>query len=330
MSPTQEIRPIQAHQLAELCRTHRYGRFLEDPQLPDDAGRRLFVNDLQMGLKNKTFEGICLKLDNQQLGALFYHLSSWDSEHFGFNVAIIDHIVVPESESSTDRHQVTARLLQEFQTWCQISRIRCVFVKVSALNLPVIHALERTGYGFIESWVHNKVVLQHATSAPTLEARRAHPEDLDLLLSWLPGAFVSQRFHADPNFERDKCEDVYTKWARSAFERSQADVLVFEHESRACAALFSSSLDLSAYFGLKLTDLSMAIVDPKQRARGIGKMMFESGFQYYREQGMDVVHSGLSTRNVASMRLHNRAQFTHLSTLVTFHKWLDVASTSGL
>ena len=66
----------------------------------------------------------------------------------------------------------------------------------------------------------------------------------------------------------------------------------------------------------------MIVLDSAHRGRGLGTGFFIALAHYHRQEGLDIIGSGLSVRNLASLNLHNKLDFKVFSTLVTFHKWL--------
>jgi RimJ/RimL family protein N-acetyltransferase len=82
------------------------------------------------------------------------------------------------------------------------------------------------------------------------------------------------------------------------------------------------SSDLREYFGLQFAMWKMALLDPMNRNKGLGTDFFIACLHYHREEGLDVVDSGLSIRNLSSLNLHIKLNFKITSTLVTLHKWL--------
>ena len=65
----------------------------------------------------------------------------------------------------------------------------------------------------------------------------------------------------------------------------------------------------------------MALICPDSRDKKIGVDFLMSVLLYHKREGLDVVDSGLSIRNLASLNLHNKMGFKTFFTLVTLHKW---------
>jgi L-amino acid N-acyltransferase YncA len=80
--------------------------------------------------------------------------------------------------------------------------------------------------------------------------------------------------------------------------------------------------DLSGFFGLRFAMWKMALIAPQCRGAGLGARFFKSLLHYHRTEGLDIVDSGLSMRNTASVNLHNKSGFKRICTLETLDRWL--------
>ena len=104
-------------------------------------------------------------------------------------------------------------------------------------------------------------------------------------------------------------------------EDARREILVLDVDSKPAAFMVYSPGDLSRYFGRRFAMWKMAVLDPARRGAGLGTDFFIAVMTRNRRDGMDVVDSGLSMRNVASMNLHIKLNFKMIATFVTFHKW---------
>ena len=257
------------------------------------------------------------------IGIISFRLSRWDTEHFGYNVALIEAVIISELDYD-QKLEITKKLLAEFHTWCQAAQIRFVSVKLSALDLPVIHGFEHCGFNYLESWIYNKYDLNRVDQLgqTSYELRLARPTDCDFMLKYAKGAFATHRFHADSHIAPDKAETLYEKWILTAFNDPNQRILTLDVEDRPVAFMIYYKNDLRPYFGLQFAMWKMGLLDPKSRGRGLGTDFFMALPHYHYKEGLDVVDSGLSIRNLASLNLHNKLNFKVVSVLVTLHKWL--------
>lgn len=316
--------PVADAALQSLVDASRFGRHLEDFSLPQEGARRLVFDNARASLARSDIQAATVSSEeNEMEGLLLFRLSAWDSEHFGFPFAMIDSFVVRPSSHSRQL-EIARLLLKEFGEWCRRDKIRFVSIRVPALDLPVIHALEETGFRFMESWIYNKVDLaqiRHPAEPPPA-LRLSVPEDRELMLAYSASAFATQRFHADSGFDPVKADSLYRKWIDTAFDDPNQLIAVLESEGVARAFMVYYKSDLRPYVGRQFTMWKMALLDPESRGQGLGTKFFAALMQHHRNEGMDVIDSGLSMRNTASLHLHNKNHFKVVSTLITFHKWL--------
>ena len=315
---------IDGDDLRTLIEQYKYGRYCEDVTLPLERSRLVVLDLVQQHQSRDDSKCVAdFSPSGQLLGVLLFRLSQWDTDHFGYNVAIIDWVITAESDYDQKREIVDA-LLEQFHAWCPTAGIRFVSVKVPAMDLPAVHSFERWGFRYIESWIYNNYNLDKADEfeKPSWELRLAKPDDCSVLLDYSKGAFVTQRFHADPYIARDKADSLYEKWILTAFQDPRQDILVLDIENKPVASMIYYRNDLRQHLGLQFAMWKMALLDPASRGKGVGTNFFVSLLHHHGEEGLDVVDSGLSMRNLASLNLHIKLNFKVTSMLVTFHKWM--------
>ena len=316
---------IDTDQLRAWVEGYSFGRYGEDASLPARGAQVLRWREVE-GLLARTEHRriVASSASGEPLGALLFRLSAWDTDHFGFPYAIVDRAITGDLPYEHKLATVIA-LFRRFDDWCRASNIRFVSMRAPASDLAIVHALERSGFDYIESWVYNTFTLKHLGAPPagTSELRLAGPADCDHMVRWSAGAFATQRFHADHRFDRDKAESVYAKWIRTSFADPGQQVLALDIDGAPAAFMVYSKSDLSDLLGAKFAMWKLAVVNPSQRGRGLGAEFFTALLHHHRKEGLDVVESGVSIRNLASLNLHNKMRFKILSTILTFHRWLE-------
>jgi len=263
-------------------------------------------------------------LSEELLGLLLFRLSEWDSEHFGYNVAVIESII-SNSMGYEQELEIVDVLIERFLTWCETSKIRFVSIRVPTLDLPVIHSLERWGFNYIESWIFNKFDLSKLRGLikPSVRLRLAQQGDLDYMVDYSRDAFSCHRFHADAHVTRNQANSLYHKWILTAYKDPNQEILVCDIDSKPVAFMIYYRSDLQQYFGLRFAMWKMALLDPQFRSKGLGSDFFVALMYHHQKEGLNVVDSGLTTRNVASLNLHTKLNFEVITTVVTFHRWFS-------
>lgn len=318
------VNDISKEQVIDLLTGYKFGRYLEDKDLPFDASFSLVTDNITKYLVQKDSQLIYFNSpDGVSNGLLLFRISEWDSIHFENKTVIIENIFIKKSENSEFLRNGEI-LLGLFLKWCVKNSVKFVVAKIPSLDILTIHCLEKAGFRFIESWIYNKFDLRNAKSLieDQLELRLAKETDLEHMLEYSKNAFITQRFHADHNIPYDKAESLYYKWINTAFNDPNQKILVYDYQGVPAAYMIYYTKDLSFYFNLKFAMWKMVLLNPQVTGKGIGAKFFSSVCNYHRQEKLDVVDSGLSLRNIISLNTHNKVNFKVVSTLVTMHLWM--------
>ncbi len=314
---------VEPGPLRALAGQHDYGPHLEDWTLPTEGARRLLHDEIA----NRPADGdhgsaVTLSAAGEPLGLLVFRRSSWDSEHFGFPVGAIDRILTARLDGDVER-QVVAGLLEAFESWRAEAGLRFVFARVPARHLAAIQGLERHGFGYIETYLWNRVDLARVKGAASasFRFRPARPEDLETLVGWSRGAFSTQRFHADPNIDPTAADALYERWIRTSLGDAGRQTVVAEAEGTPLGFFDHRARDLRPWLGARVVFWRMFLLDPERRGQGLGGALLAAFLQTQKEAGLDRVQSGLTLRNVRSSNLHARAGFDNVAFGVTLHRW---------
>jgi len=315
---------IEDEGLSNLLKQYRYGRYCEDPSLPIEMSHKFILDSIKAYLAHDDAQCVAVfSFSGEILGMATFKISKWDTDHFGYRVAIIDSIIIKESDYF-NKLNVAGAILKQLHLWCKTSNVRFVSIRVSALDLSVIHSLEQCGFGYIGSRIYNKYDLDSLGKFKKrpYKLRLASSSDLSKMVHFAKGAFVTQRFHADPCIPQDKAESLYEKWISTAFTDHKQKILVLDIKNKPAAFMVYYKNDLRKYFNTQFAMWKLCLVDPEKRGKGLGFDFFTALMYYHRKEGLDIIDSGISMRNLASFRLHNKHDFKVISTCVTFHKWL--------
>lgn len=310
--------------LSEILNHNKYGRYFEDTELPNDK-TVLYTADCILNLiAEKHAEYIIEKSKTNNIeGIVIFRKSAWDTEHFEKNTAIIDYIFVTQKVHSK-KIEIAKSIIDSFLQWCKQEKIEFVIAKVPSLDLISINELLHKGFDFIESWIFNKINLRKhkIDNDNLLTLRIANDSDLHYMLEYSKDAFNTQRFHADYHIPYAKADGLYEKWIKNSFSDPKQKILVYDHKDIPSAFMTYYILDLSKYYDLKFAMWKMALINPLLRGQGIGISFFNSLLAYHKKEGLDVLDSGLSLRNIASLNTHNKVNFKVVSTLTTLHLWM--------
>jgi hypothetical protein len=264
------IKNISSSDIEKVIAGYRYGRYLEDRSLDREASRRLVEDKINEYVQRDDTDYVVEHAGQEEIqGLLLFKLSPWDTEHFGIKTSLIEYVLVREPEYEA-RISIANRLLLKYQAWCELNKIRFVFVKISSSDLPVLHAFEKNGFCFMENWIFNKYDLTNldTRSQQSFDLRLMKPSDLDPMLSYSRGALTTHRFHADSYIPLEKAETLYEKWILTAFHDPHQKILVYESHNRPVAFMIYHPYDLRSYFNLRFAMWKMALMDPRLKEKG--------------------------------------------------------------
>lgn len=306
-----------------LIEDYSYGRYFEDKDFPIASSNTILASQIKDFGKGASARYIKVYSDDQISGVLLFKLSEWDTNHFGFPIVIIDSILIKETDYNL-RIKFASELLEKLDIWLRSNNVRFLSARLPAMDLAVIHSFENAGFDFIESWVYNKYDLKNNIfEKPPATLRFAKPEDKETMIRFSKGAFSTQRFHADCRFDSTKADSLYEKWILTAFDDPNQLIAVLDIDGKAAAYMIYFKKDLSKDGGPKFAMWKFAVIDTTLRGKGLGASFFDSLKQHHQNEGLDVIDSGVSLRNLHSMNLHNKCGFKLVATIVTFHKWLN-------
>ena len=319
--------PALAGDLDNLIGDYRYGRYCEDGHLSLGLAQAFELGILKDYLAGEDAVSVrAVSPQGKSLGVLLARYSSWDSEHFGYNVAIIDYLLTADVTHKFDVDIILA-MLDVFDAWCQQEGVKFVSVRLSSMQLPAIHGLQQRGYEYIESYILNSFDLRGYETDKRHDAqlRLVLPGEVDKMIAHADGAFAIQRFHADPHIDKQKAESLYHKWIESAFQDPRREILVLDVGDEPAAWAVCWPQDLRSQLGFCSVTTQVLLVAPEMRSSGVGLSLMSGLFQYYGAKDVDIIDSGLTMRNIASLNWHNKLGFRIISTQVTFHKWYEFA-----
>ncbi|MFH1676198.1 MAG: GNAT family N-acetyltransferase, partial [bacterium] len=109
---------------------------------------------------------------------------------------------------------VADALINASMAWLSERGIVFTNARTAALELPLIHALESSGYYLVDNGI---TALYHKENAPAYEKasydiRLFSGNDLNTVLEIMRGAYTHDRFHLDPKIPYDAAEELYQVW----------------------------------------------------------------------------------------------------------------------
>ena len=319
MEIVRHSREVRA-EIDSLFEGYSYGRYCGDRTLDTAQARRLERDRALVFLQDS---GSCSWIALQggdPVGMLGLRISGWDTAFWGVKYASIEYVTAAGSDQ--DREQALELLLNEGDAWCRQERVEFCVARVDARDLKAIHALEHHEFRYVETTVENSFDFRRA-SPPTCEKgvlRPPMPGEEATLVAATREAFLSHRFYADPAFPRERVDAMYESWVVNSLRDPNWQTLVLEAERIPRGFLAYRLEDLTPYIGLRFAKWRIAALAPENRGKGYGEALFAGALRALLGT-VDVVDSGLTTRNLRSVNLHSKIGFRTICCSVTLHRW---------
>jgi ribosomal protein S18 acetylase RimI-like enzyme len=240
--------------------------------------------------------------------ALDCSLVPWDTETFGFPVAQIDRLELPEG---TDH----AALLARFDSWCDEREVRFVSCRLDHTKLRESMALEERGFRFVEMVYGPRLAPLDAIDDPRHRIRIGEAEggDVAAIERIAASAFSTGRFLLDWRLPSELSHRRYASWVRRSHARPDQTVLKAELDDELIGFfIVEHRADLSVYWHL-------TAVSPDRHGQGIGMSLWRTMLRRHQEAGITAVETTISGHNARAINLYARLGFTFAAPQMTLH-----------
>jgi predicted N-acetyltransferase YhbS len=310
------------------------------PQLAHDPLAHLFrlsleqrrahwLDEIHKALEHESALAFGAFVSGRINGFIVYNDSSWDSQITGRRIGNLKHFAAARDESSSS--EILFQLIRELEQNLGRRRTQCLTCRVNALDLPAIHALERSGFllmdtlvDFVFDFSRSQVrEIKLPKSGKQLKIRLAKPDDLAELMAINERAFSSYfgRYHADSHIPPGSATTIYVEWIRSAIQGWADWIIVAEMNGKlAGCGLWRKALkpkkDLP---GVAYCD--MVVVDPEFQSHGLGTALMLEGTQIARDFAHYLV-GPVHVCNYPVQRTLQKLGWKICGARHAFHKWL--------
>jgi GNAT superfamily N-acetyltransferase len=235
-------------------------------------------------------------------------LNPWDSEIFGFPVALIERL----GEATRPRPDRFPVALFE---WLERHRVGIASCRLPCTLLRESIGLEGAGFRFIEVVLHPFMDhLQDCRLAATgLHVSEARGPMLVAISELAANVFGNERYHADPRLDPAVADRRYAQWVLNSASATNTKVV----------GIFDNS-ELVAFFVCKeeaegRVEWLLTAVAPKYQGRGIGLRAWMTMLSWHKSRGRKSVVTTIASRNVRVLNLYAKLGFHFLPPQMTFH-----------
>ena len=232
-----------------------------------------------------------------------FEFLEWDTQFFGFRIARITADILSTEELSSVLH------------WCRAERIRCLYWLVAIGERSAIQMAEEHRFALVDIRVTLEMKPK-PTQRRSTRVRLAREDDLPTLLRIAGSAHTDSRFYSDPNFPRERCDELYRVWVEKSVKGYAERVLVAEEENGPAGYITCHRNDYNGSIGL------MAVAD-WARGRGLGDELVASSVDFFAASGASFVSVVTQARNISAQRLYQRSGFLTRSVQLWYHRWFS-------
>ena len=226
----------------------------------------------------------------------------WDSAFFGISIA------------RCNATQVNPARRAAILEWCTTHRIDCLYCLVAADDPETVHALEDAKFRFMDVRVTLTRTLPSPSAGGANGTRHATHADIDALRTIARTAHRDTRFYADPNFNPDRCDELYATWIARSCQGYANRVIVVDRDSVPVGYVSLHIDESDARIGL-------LGVHAEWRRQGVGRELLNAAFFSLAGEGVTQLSVVTPGRNIAAQALYQDAGFRTAHTALWYHRW---------
>lgn len=299
------------------------------PQLDIEQRRAYWLDEISKSLADESSIALAC-IDSGRIGGfIIYTDSPWDSQIIGRRIGTVKHLAVTTDNASGE---LLCQLIDELKGILARGPTECLVCRVSARDVPAIHALEQHGFLLMDTLVdfvfdfYRTAIedIKPPEQDTQLNIRRAELADMPALMNINERAFADYfgRYHADPRIPPGAATKIYVEWVRSALQ-DWADWVVVAETKEAIAGfgLWRKVWDAKEKNSSGIAYCDMVVADPAFQARGVGTALMLDGMRRARNSARYLV-GPVHVCNYPIQRTLQRLGWRISGARRSFHHWL--------
>jgi len=239
-------------------------------------------------------------------------LLPWDTEFFGCRIARV-------RSEAINQEQVA-----QIDAWCGSNKIRGLYFLARVDDPATIQTAEQHGFGLVDIRMTFEQelldFLAQIRKVGNVSIRPFQPDDLPGLQVLARASHRETRFFSDPNFSRQRAEDLYATWITLEAQGRAQTVLVATMDNKPVGYI-SCHLPPGGREG----QIGLVSVSGEMRGQGIGKNLVLSAINWFWAQGARHVTVVTQGNNQAAQRLYQRCDFLSRDVRLWYHKWYPIS-----
>ncbi len=232
-------------------------------------------------------------------------LLEWDSQFFDRRIATVT------------ASCLTSETARAVEAWCRAHRVDCVYLRAGADDEQTARVAAEHGFALVDVRLDfDRRLTAQPAAAASGDIRPARNEDVDALRAIAGTAHHTTRFYFDTRFPRDRADELYRTWITKSVAESYADGVLVAARDGAAVGYITMQL-------VNETDGRIGLVGVAEawRGRGVGRALVEAASSWFAARGRSRLLVAAQARNIAGVRLYERAGFQLATVDLWYHHW---------
>lgn len=271
--------------------------------------------------------GFCLaaREQNEVVGLISIEKLNWDTEHFGFPIAKISHLLSRGDYQAS--FEVKKKLISAALKKCYLNLLLHLSARVNKEDLASIHALESSSFLLMDVLVTYFFDFRKQSIGKPLGAFHVRPYKPSEILRLSEIAQIcfgdenvaTDRFHADPTLPRSKSDLLYVKWLVASAQEPSSEILVVEWDGKPVGFnICKIGKSVNDQLGLRIGVIELTAVHPSMRGKQVATSLLEASLAWFSGK-VDLVETGGQASNYAIQRAWVRTGFKVVRSQCTYH-----------
>jgi RimJ/RimL family protein N-acetyltransferase len=310
--------------LTPLIEKYRYTPYWYIPGVEEEGRRTLLRRQLESAWNKETVYVLGAMINSSLVGFLHMNKLYWDSDHFGFDIVRLNHILAaPIAENPAE---ILEALLDAALAECAKNNTTAIHTRIPLDEIRLIQLLERFGFRMMDVQVTYCFDLQKQDIVDFKDKcviRGYQNSDKETFVDLARTAYTLDRFHADPHLSKERSDELHAQWIKNSCEGQIADyVVVAEVDGQPVGyttCVFHG--DHGDLLNLRIGGMILSAVAPQARGRGCYTSMINGGLKWFKDKA-DVVYLGTQVNNYPVQQAWAKLGFRLAQASVSLHLWL--------
>lgn len=229
----------------------------------------------------------------------------WDSEFWGFHTA---RVIAKSLDDSS---------LLEVDEWCSAHAVKCLYFLAGFDDPTTTELAEDNGFRLVDMRVTVESKLDGSSYGGNSDRVRPWSSgDLETIEDIARTSHRDSRFHFDPNFPRERVDDLYATWIRNSCHGYADHVLVAE-DGGSPRGYLTGSFDHQT----REASIGLLGVASDWRGKGLGKELIRSLINWACDREARCISGVTQARNIEAMRFYQTNGFVAKSVELWYHRW---------